>query len=161
MKPRIIALEEKKIVGCKQNMNYAAYNPVPLWQSFMPIKKEIVNTIGSDLFSVQQFPKGFWIAFNPETIFEKWAAVEVSAFENIPPNMHTLVIPGGWYAVFDYKGDGSDAPAFFEAIFSEWIPNSAYVVDDRPHFEILGSKYKKGDPDSEEEVWIPVRLKTL
>lgn len=161
MKPKITALPEKKLVGCKQNMNYATYNPVPLWQSFMPIKKEIVNTIGSDLFSVQQFPEGFWTAFNPETIFEKWAAVEVSAFENIPPNMHTLVIPGGWYAVFDYKGDGSDAPAFFEAIFSEWIPNSAYVVDDRPHFEILGSKYKKGDPDSEEEVWIPVRLKTL
>ncbi|GEL11754.1 AraC family transcriptional regulator [Flavobacterium glycines] len=159
MKPRIIALEEKKLVGCKQNMNYAAYNPVPLWQSFMPIKTEITNTIGSDLFSVQQFPIDFWTHFNPETVFEKWAAVEVSAFENIPSNMHTLIIPGGWYAVFDYKGDGSNAPAFFEAIFSDWIPNSAYVVDNRPHFEILGSKYKKGDPNSEEEVWIPVRLK--
>lgn len=73
--------------------------------------------------------------------------------------MDSLVIPAGSYAVFDYKGDGSDAAAFFEAIFSDWIPNSDYVVDDRPHFEILGEKYKKGDLNSEEEIWIPVRLK--
>ena len=159
MKPRITALTEKKLIGCKQNMNYATYNPVPLWQSFMPIKKEITNTVSTDLYSVQQFPEGFWNQFNPETAFEKWAAVEVTDFDSIPANMSSLVIPGGWYAVFDYKGDGSDAPAFFESIFGSWIPNSAYVVDDRPHFEILGAKYKKGDPNSEEEIWIPVRLK--
>jgi AraC family transcriptional regulator len=159
MNPRIVAFTEKKLIGCKQKMSYATYNPVPLWQSFMPIKKEILNTVSSDLFSVQQFPDDFWSHFNPETGFEKWVAVEVSDFDTIPANMHSLVIPGGEYAVFDYKGDGSDAPAFFEAIFSTWIPNSSYVVDNRPHFEILGSKYKKGDPNSEEEVWIPIRLK--
>ena len=26
-------------------------------------------------------------------------------------------------------------------------------------FEILGEKYKNGDPNSEEEIWIPVKLK--
>lgn len=159
MKPRITTLSEKKLIGCKQNMNYAAYNPVLLWQSFMPIKKEITNTVSTDLFSVQQFPEGFWNQFNPETAFEKWAAVEVTDFDTIPANMNSLVIPSGWYAVFDYKGDGSDALAFFESIFGIWFPNSAYVVDDRPHFEILGAKYKKGDPNSEEEIWIPIRLK--
>ena len=60
MKPRITTLTEKKLIGCKQNMNYATYNPVLLWQSFMPLKKEITNTISTDLFSVQQFPEGFW-----------------------------------------------------------------------------------------------------
>lgn len=159
MKPRITTLSEKKLIGCRQNMNYATYNPVLLWQSFMPLKKEITNIVSTDLFSIQQFPEGFWNHFNPETVFEKWVAVEVSDFENIPANMNSLVIPGGWYAVFDYKGDGSDAASFFESIFSSWIPNSAYVVDDRPHFEILGSNYKKGDPNSEEEIWIPIRLK--
>lgn len=32
-----------------------------------------------------------------------------------------------------------------------------YEIDFRPHFEILGEKYKNNDPGSEEEVWIPVR----
>lgn len=159
MKPKIIALTEKKIIGCKQSMNYSAYNPVPLWQRFMPRRKEITNTVSADLFSLQVFPEGFWKNFNSNTAFEKWAAVEVANFESIPDDMDSLVIPSGWYAVFDYKGDASDAPAFFESIFSSWLPSSSYVVDDRPHFEILGEKYKKDDPNSEEEIWIPIRLK--
>jgi AraC family transcriptional regulator len=33
------------------------------------------------------------------------------------------------------------------------------VLDNRPHFEILGEKYKQGSTDAEEEIWIPVSLK--
>ncbi|RYE38364.1 MAG: GyrI-like domain-containing protein, partial [Sphingobacteriales bacterium] len=44
-------------------------------------------------------------------------------------------------------------------IFTEWLPNSAYELDDRPHFELLGSKYKNDDAESEEEIFVPVRLK--
>ncbi|EPE83362.1 GyrI-like small molecule binding domain protein [Leptospira noguchii str. 1993005606] len=39
-------------------------------------------------------------------------------------------------------------------IFQEWLPNSGYKL--KPHFELLGSKYKNNDPTSEEEVWIPI-----
>lgn len=80
MNPKITTLPEKRLIGCKQQMNYAAYNPVPLWQSFMPAKREIINAVSTDLFSLQQFPAGFWERFNPNTNFEKWAAVEVSDF---------------------------------------------------------------------------------
>ncbi|MEP1984886.1 MAG: GyrI-like domain-containing protein, partial [Maribacter dokdonensis] len=41
----------------------------------------------------------------------------------------------------------------------EWIPNSEYQLDGRPHFEVLGAKYKNNDPNSEEEVWIPIKAK--
>ncbi|MES2239162.1 MAG: GyrI-like domain-containing protein [Bacteroidota bacterium] len=159
MNPKITTLTEKKLIGYKQNMNYAAYNPAPLWQRFMPRKKEITNVLSTDLFSVQLFPEGFWSNFNPNTEFEKWAAAEVTDFDTVPADMNSLIIPGGWYAVFDYKGDASGAAAFFEYIFTTWFPDSTYVVDNRPHFEILGEKYKKDDPNSEEEIWIPIRLK--
>ena len=49
--------------------------------------------------------------------------------------------------------------SIFQYIFSEWIPQSDYSVDDRPHFEVLGAKYKNNDPDSEEEIWIPIKKK--
>lgn len=39
------------------------------------------------------------------------------------------------------------------------IPSSAYEVDQRPHVEILTEKYKHNDPNSEEEIWIPVKPK--
>jgi predicted transcriptional regulator YdeE len=32
-------------------------------------------------------------------------------------------------------------------------------IDNRPHFEVLGDKYKNNDPSSEEEIWIPIRKK--
>jgi AraC family transcriptional regulator len=65
---------------------------------------------------------------------------------------------GGLYAVFNYKGLNTDNRIFIH-IFTEWLPSSGYVLDERPHFEILGEKYKNNDPESEEEIWIPVKPK--
>jgi AraC family transcriptional regulator len=44
-------------------------------------------------------------------------------------------------------------------MLTEWLPNSAYALDDRPHFEALGEQYKNNDPNSEEEIWIPIKPK--
>jgi AraC family transcriptional regulator len=30
-------------------------------------------------------------------------------------------------------------------------------LDQRPHVEVMGEKYKNNDPDSEEEIWIPIK----
>jgi AraC family transcriptional regulator len=73
--------------------------------------------------------------------------------------MEPLEIPEGLYAVFHYKGDQKNAADFFRKIYTEWLPNSGYVLDHRPQFEILGGKYKTNDPNSEEEIWIPVKEK--
>ena len=74
--------------------------------------------------------------------------------------METFDLPGGLYAVFDYKGLSTDT-AIFNYIFNSWLPASRFHLDDRPHFEILGDKYKNGLPDSEEEIWIPIRHRLL
>jgi len=126
----------------------------------MPRRKEIENILTSDLFSIQIFPQSFNFTFpNLNAEFEKWAAVEVAEFDNIPPEMETLILPGGLYAVFEYKGSSTDT-RIFQYIFATWLPNSEeYTLDNRPHFEILGDKYRNNDPDSEEEIWIPVRGK--
>ena len=41
-------------------------------------------------------------------------------------------------------------------IFLDWLPKSEFQVDHRPHFEKLGDKYNPTDPNSEEEVFIPI-----
>lgn len=71
--------------------------------------------------------------------------------------MGIFIIPAGQYAVFHYKGSHNNGFDVFSYIFGEWLPASGYELDDRPHFELLGPKYKNGDPDSEEEIWIPIR----
>ena len=70
--------------------------------------------------------------------------------------MEAFTLRGGLYAVFDYQGN---SPEIFQYISQKWLPNSDYKLDKRPHFEILGEKYKNNNPDSEEEIWIPITKK--
>ncbi len=76
----------------------------------------------------------------------------------VPNEMETFLLEGGLYAVFEYKGSSND-PSIFQYIFGTWLPGSNYLLDNRPHFEVLGDKYKNNDPNSEEEIWIPIKPK--
>jgi AraC family transcriptional regulator len=161
MKPRIETCSLKKLVGKRIRMSYSDNKTFELWKSFMPRRKEITNNVTTDLFSLQIYDKHFdFKDFNLEAEFEKWAAMEVSDFNTIPEGMESYVLTGGLYAVFIHKGAASTAPKTFKFIFGTWLPSSDYILDIRPHFEILGQKYIHEDPDSEEEVWIPVKPKT-
>ena len=160
MQPTIIHLKEKKLIGCSCKMNFTDNKTVELWQSFMPRLKQIKNKISADLFSLQLYNEDYnFKQFNPTANFTKWAATEVSSFNDVPANMETLIIPQGLYAVFLHKGSNADNSTF-QYIFQTWLPTSQeYFLDARPHFEVLGDKYKNGDPSSEEEIWIPVKSK--
>ena len=159
MTPRIETISEKKLVGRRLKMSFANNRTGELWRGFMPRRREIKNNLTADLVSMQVYNQPLDFSnFNPHQEFEKWAAVEVSDFDGVPDNMETYVLAGGLYAVFMYKGLSTDN-SIFQYIFTTWLPDSGYLLDDRPHFEILGAKYKNNDPDSEEEIWIPVRGK--
>ncbi|WAC02027.1 GyrI-like domain-containing protein [Lacinutrix neustonica] len=68
-------------------------------------------------------------------------------------------LQGGLYAVFRYKGLVQDFSKLLQYIFTEWMPKSQYTLDHRAHFQVLGEHYKKDSPDSQEDVYIPIRLK--
>lgn len=146
-----------KFIGKNLSFSYSDYRAFELWSSFMPHRNEIQNTINTALYNIQVNPENF--DFKPNTPFVKWAAMAVSTFDCVPNGMETLEIPEGLYAVFHYKGDQSGAASFFNQIYSVWLANFDYELDHRPQFEILGEKYKNNDPNSEEEIWIPIRKK--
>ncbi len=158
MEPRIERSKEKKLVGKRLTMSLSDNKTGDLWRSFMPRRKEITNNLTSDLISMAVYEPFHFLDFQPTQAFEKWAAIEVSDFESVPNEMETFTLSAGLYAVFDYKGSGGDHD-IFQYIFGVWLPDSQYVLDNRPHFEVLGNKYKNEDPDSEEEIWIPIRSK--
>ena len=140
-------------------MTYANNQTMALWKGFMPRRNDIKNRLNEDLISMQVYNEAFSFSnFGLNAPFEKWAAAEVSSFDNIPDEMESFALAAGLYAVFDYKGLNTDT-SIFQYIFGTWLPASEYVLDQRPHFEILGSKYKNNDPESEEEIWIPIKLK--
>ncbi|MGE5683485.1 MAG: GyrI-like domain-containing protein [Bacillota bacterium] len=159
MQPRIEIIPEKKLVGKHMRMSLAQNRTSELWRSFMTEIKGIKNLVSSDLISMQVYDASLdFKDFNLTTEFEKWAAVEVADFNSVPDNMDTCILQGGLYAVFIYKGLPSQFQNTFHYIFNVWLPGSEYELDNREHFEILGDKYKNNDPDSEEEVWIPVKF---
>ncbi len=157
MEPLIKTISEKKLVGKRLGMSLAQNKTPSLWQSFMPHRKEITNALDAGLISMQVYDKAL-IAPDLHQVFDKWAAIEVTDFETVPNGMETFILPGGLYAVFHYKGLSTDT-GIFRYIFGTWLPNSNYELDHRPHFEVLGEKYKNNDPDSEEDICIPVKLK--
>lgn len=155
MQPRIETLKEKKLVGKRLKMSYANNKTRELWSSFMPRIKDVNNRVSTDLFSLQIYDSLQFENFDPTREFEKWALIEVTDFDNVPNGLETFILNNGLYAVFIHKGSSNDNSTF-QYIFSTWLPMSDYLLDDRPHFEILGYKYKNGDPNSEEEIWIPI-----
>jgi len=160
MESRIETLREKKLVGMHLSMTLAANRTTELWKSFMARRKEIMNAAGADLFSLQVYDPSLEMQdFGLGTPFEKWATTEVADFENIPDGMEPFTLPGGLYAVFVHKGGPAKGGETFRYIFGAWVPQSGYSVDNsRPHFEIIGEKYKGDDPESEEEIWVPVQV---
>lgn len=155
--PRIETLTEKKLIGKHVVMSLAENKVGELWRSFMPRRSEIKNRFSGDLISMRIYNSILDIQkFSSNAEFQKWAAVEVSDFDRVPEGMETFILPGGLYAVFFYKGLNTDT-RIFDFIFGTWLPNSNYELDARPHFEVLGEKYKNGDPESEEEIWVPIK----
>lgn len=158
--PIISNLSPKILIGKSLAMSYTNNRTGELWRSFMPRKREIQHVIGSALYSMQIYNGIFdFKNLNPTDTFTKWAAVEVSDFEQTPENMECYTLKGGLYAVFTHRGPASAFMPTFQYIFEEWLPNSEYEVDDREHFELLGEKYKNESPDSEEEIWVPIKAR--
>ena len=159
MNPEIKTLTEKKLIEKRIIMSFAENKTFELWRSFMPRRNEIINNLSNDLFSIQLYDSSFnFNEFDLHKTFEKWATVEVSDFDIIPDGMETFTLQNGLYAIFYYKGLNTDT-RIFQTIFGTWLPNSEYVLDARPHFEILGEKHKNNDPNSEEEIWIPIKIR--
>ena len=146
------------MVGISLRMSLFNNRTPELWSGFMPRRNEVKNRIGPDFFSLQVYDSNHFDNFSPNGEFDKWALVEVDNYDGIPTGMQAFDLQSGQYAVFIHKGANTNMDTF-QYIFTNWLPSSQYQLDDRPHFEILGAKYKNNDPESEEEIWIPVKAK--
>jgi AraC family transcriptional regulator len=159
MHPRIELIPQKKLVGHVMEMSLVNNKTFALFSDFMPSIKEIKQAISPDIFEVMVYDHSYFKNFNPSRPFIKWAALEVSLPETNIESMQPLTLDEGLYAVFQYQGLPNGFGMFMNAILTEWLPQSNYELDHRPHFNVLGDKYKNNDPDSEEDVYIPIKEK--
>jgi len=159
MQARFENITSKVIAGTRLNMSFAQNKTGALWQSFMPRRAEIRNQQDKALYSIEVYLSGFFDDFKPTNEFEKWAGVEVKDNADQPHGIELLTIPAGQYAVFTHRGPASAGPQTYQYIFGVWLPTSDYIIDDRPHFALMDERYKHEQVDSEEDIYIPVKLR--
>ena len=156
LEPTIKNFSEIKLVGKNRLVSVANNQTGLLWQEFMPIIKPKLSAQQVDFFSMEVYDHvDYFKAFDPQKTFTKWAAVRESDLKEIPEGLKSITI-GGLYACFTYKGSSSTAIPFYQYIYGQWLPQSDYYIDERPHFALMGEKYKNDDPESEEDICIPI-----
>lgn len=155
-KHRIETSLSKTLYGISMEMSFAENKTAVLWRNFMQIRKEFQEPLNPDLYSLQIYPKNFFKEFNAQKTFKKYALVELKEVLQLPENAEKFELIEGLYLVIDFKGDGAMFQEMFLYVLNTLLPQLGYKMDNRPHFEILGEKYKNMDPNSEEEVWIPI-----
>lgn len=160
--PKIVEIKDRELIGMRVRTTLSENKTFELWQKFKPRVKDIKDRSDTDFYSVQIFEKGLKLEqLTPQTEFEKWAAVQVENFDNIPDKLEVLTIPNGKYAVFIHHGTPQEFAKTSAFIYGVWLPTSEFELDERPHFEIMSADYRPNDPNAEEEVWIPIRKKNL
>jgi AraC family transcriptional regulator len=108
---------------------------------------------------------GYEVHIEPEDYAETkefyvMVGVQVEAVDTLPLELSLKVLPSTTYAVFTLKGSEitSNWP---DKIYKEWLPNSAYEEAHKFTVERYGPTFKGMDnPESELEVWVPIRPKT-
>jgi AraC family transcriptional regulator len=151
--PRFIESPAVTLFGISTEMSLSNNKTQLLWNNFRRQQKQS-NPVDPDfLYSVNVYPERYFETFNPETTFMKYALVSAEYAEGMDLPWETFVLPEGLYAVFDHKGPDT---SIFQYIYTQWLPQSGYKLDSRPHFEKLPAGYMPGHPESEEEIYIPI-----
>jgi len=161
MNPKVRMMSAKTLVGHRIMVIAATDNPVLLWRPFKMKLKEIGNAHTDRFYSVQTFEGIDFSTFDANTEFTKWAAVEVSEVGNIPEEMQVIRMPKGLYATVVHYGTAAGFRKTTDFIYRQWLPNSKYDLDDRPHLTIMPQEYNPDDPNAAELVCVPVKPKAV
>lgn len=153
LNPEIMEFPPQQLVGISLEMSLVHNQTTALWQQFMPVYRSL--GIEALRYSLQVYPPSYFDAFNPQTIFTKWALCEWPKDADLPSEWESFAFKGGLYAVFKHRGTSS---AIFQQIYSEWLPNSGYQLADLPHFEVFDANYVWGHEDAEELIAIPIQI---
>ncbi len=157
IQPTIQQFKGKKLIGTSLEMSLAENRIAELWKKCMPLKPPSHELESADMYSVEVYPNDYFLNFSPQKTFNKWAAFPALPNVKYSEELSKLEIPAGLYACFHYIGSSANAQALYQYIFNQWLPASGYQLDQRPHFALMGAKYQNNHPDSEEDIWIPIK----
>jgi AraC family transcriptional regulator len=150
MEPRIVERGAFTVVGLKYR-GKAEENKIPqLWQDLMPRAGEIEH-LADDTAA-------YGISANMDMesgAFDYIAGFEVSSAETVPAGMVHFEVPGGRYAVFS-----TTLPKIgeiFQSAYHVWLPAAGCEPAGSPEFELYDEQFDPQDPNSEFDLYIPIK----
>lgn len=155
VEPVIVELDEMTIVGM-QILYSMKCNLIPeLWERLAARMEEIKDVARSDVaveisYGTQREGAG-------ET-FLVLVGLIVNSIEEIPEGMTYKHVPAHKYATFTHYGPISKIYETYDRIYNKLLPNSAYDVDqDACTIEWYDERFKMDSPDSEYDIYVPVK----
>jgi AraC family transcriptional regulator len=64
------------------------------------------------------------------------ACIEIAADAAVPGGFQTARLPGGKYALGEFRGTSAEMPEAWEQMTGHWMPKSGMQLDARPMFEL-------------------------
>ena len=157
MEPRIVTLDQLVLIGRPYFGDAENNKFAQAWDRFFPFEDQIPSKVnhqvwyGVEIYGPEFHKDHQWMYF-PST--------EVSSLDEIPEALFGKILPSATYAVFTVKGGVPKIGETFMYAYDTWFPASEYEVAHPFDFEYYDERFKADDPDSELDIYIPIKAKT-
>ncbi len=139
------------IVGLTERYTCESSKAIPAqWQRFAPHIGNVPGQVGDVAYGVR-------CNSDEAGNFDYICGVEVSDFDDVPPELARLRIAPQRYAVFRHRDHISSIRRTMHTIWSRWLPESGHEVADAPDFERYGEEFDPKTGNGGLEVWIPLK----
>jgi AraC family transcriptional regulator len=159
MKWEIITYPAIKIAGARQSVSnkQEVRATVDLRAKFAPYKNALKDRVNGNFLFIRKFGENY--SFEDENaVYEKWAAAEVSGFDNLPENLEGLSLAGGKYILFYHIGPAVTFPHTITMFFKECLPQSGMKTDfSREMIEEFAYNYRSEYIFAQEKIYMPVK----
>jgi AraC family transcriptional regulator len=118
------------------------------WGEFAPWLGHVPGQRGNTAYGV--------LYNDNESGIDYLTGVEVAGRNDLPDALAHLAIAPQRYAVFQHRGHVSTISATWQAIWSEWFPNSGYQAVAAPMLERYPETFDPVTGNGGFEIWIPV-----
>ena len=151
LEPEFTAAEEKRLVALSREFSMETRTDIPaMWHDFWSREWQFEGTEEAAAYGVSY-------SVQPDGSFSYAVGRNiVPTPEPLPEEACIVTLSAGRYAVFKHKGPVSELPTLFDAIFSQWLPDSGETQREGAVFE----RYPYDENASPEsmiyEIWVPV-----
>lgn len=151
LEPEFLEMQEKCLVALSRDYTIETRTDITeLWHLFWAKEWQFKGI-------EEQAAYGVSYSMLPDGRFSYAAGRNIDPIPDpLPEGACTVTLSAGRYAVFRAQGPVSDIPKLFDAIFSQWLPNSGEKQREGAVFERYPYD-ENGSPESMiYEIWVPV-----